>query len=351
MKNIFEKALEEIKETKELSLPTRKQIWLSYGSVDHHEAHIPPSITEGLIKRITLARKCVEAVLDEWRKSQAGDERPELILNKVTGYLDNKVTLAEVDEIVGKFRDELINLINNNPDNTIYCVGLAACYVADMLFNDDPLLFQDEYPECTDEELDPDMWDASYYSYWVYINQDERANTASRKKSSVKFWIEYLKEAVQLAGLRVDNFDVSDKILQDEEPSYVDVSCEEVTLESFVKKINEDLEYDSIEANDDIIRIIVYQCTKGARCDKCGEFSTQLKSYYGAKMNLPPIDGKEIVLVSKNAMYYCDNKNCKIKFFAARSITMQEEIANYKQFISNPIRREKLCKLLDIEVN
>lgn len=351
MMNLFEDAMKEIDETGVLSLPTRKKIWLSYGEVDHDERNLPPKLTEGLKKRVQLGKRCMEKIFIEWEKYNAKDQRPQAILYKINEYLEQKATLDEIDKIVRPFKNDVLENINSNPNAFFYLVGMILGYIAEMLHCDDPLLFQDEYPESQDEDLDFEMWDASYYAYLLYINRDDNRDIDIKIKG-MEFWIWYINEATKIAGIEALNYKVDLEKKAAEYHQKFESDIEKVSLEQFVKKLSADFDYETLTHSEKGIEIKVLQFKEGACCSKCGQYSNQLKTRYSVRKKMTPIqvNGKEVEfsIVIRNGIFICNNEQCKLKSFPAKSGPIKEIDDNYNRYIADEERRKKLYALLGV---
>lgn len=61
MNELFEKAYEEVQQTASLILPTRKKMWTYLGNISYEPGI--RKMTDGIRKRVTLAKACVKKVL------------------------------------------------------------------------------------------------------------------------------------------------------------------------------------------------------------------------------------------------------------------------------------------------
>lgn len=346
MKNIFEVALNEIKQTNKLSLPIRKKIWLSYGAVDHSD-DMPPKISKGLIKRVQLAEKCAETLIPEWKKLKGSDETPQVILASINKYLKGEMVLEQVEDIVDVFRNQILDETRDSQDVLLYNMGMAICYVADILFTDDQLLYQDEYPDASDDDLDWEMWDASYYTYLVQMEISD--DTKSENRKSAEYWLWYVKEAAAIGGVNLGEVNIfkEDRTSQiKEEALYLE---KEVTLPNFVKALDATLDFDGFEKSDDEIRIKVIIGPNGGRCHKCNTFSNSYLKYHTASMELPKIKNRKLRISMRSNIFICCNEKCNVEKFQIKPLSMRETLNNYKKYISDSKRKEQLCEFLGIE--
>lgn len=335
MKDIFNKAIKEVREEQSLSLTTRKKIWETLG-----DRELNLSLKGGTVKRVKLALETVKKVVPEWEKAYPQDKRPHILLEMIQAHLDKRGKREEIEEYSKIFLNDLITLRDTECNQAAVCVGIAVCYVADILLADEPLMYEEELRNCiSDEELDPDTWDYSYFAYLVY--------GAGDTVKEQEFWYWYVEKAASL---------IDEDVLFSEKKGFAsngDFPTVE-TLDDFVKIINEDFEYISHELevckNVEQLNINVYKCKNGAKCSTCGTFSSRLRKFYKSKGKYGNLSKRyPIVITVSNGIFYCDNENCNEEFFPAESKDIRKSIDSLKKYLSKEENIKKVYELLKIE--
>lgn len=192
MSDIFMTAYDEVKKTATLTLPLRKEIWKSFGSIK--EDGQADYITKGITKRVILASLCVKKMLYLWDEVTNNDGRIREILKKVEEYISSKCSRNMLED----YRTNFFNLLEEEAYNPEYkkvsLIGFAAIYVANIALYDE-LLFDNTYDEDLDEELDSFTWDTSYLICLVYCDNEDEIIRAAKQK---EYWLWYLNEAEKL---------------------------------------------------------------------------------------------------------------------------------------------------------
>ena len=353
MTALFESAIKEVMDTGILSLPTRKKIWLSMGEIDFESEKHTTNLNEGCKKRIELAKGCVKKVLPEWDKIRPEDDRPKKILKLVDNCLKGKVSLSEIELQTKSFSDEMQIMIDNNPSEIAYEVSMAAIYVSYFLFHDDPLLQEDDDIECLDNELDPDMWDSSYEAYRVYINTDEVENEEMKKVKGIEFWLWYIEQAGKISKFKDINtyikpFRKKVKELLIESQINKKEIPKEVTLENFVKYMDDNYQYDNLEYIENDVRIMACAIRESVNCIYCNTPSSRVKFTYNTKMEIPFLSEKnrKVYLIQTNRKFFCDNSKCDEETFGEKTKLLEVVLANCKRYLSDPKRKSEIEKLL-----
>ena len=193
--NIFDYAINEVKENKEglLSLPTRQKLWLQFGNPEKIDSN-RAVITNGLCKRIELAKKCIEKVAYLWKGDLVADFPLETVLKPIDEFLNGEITDEELYELQNLYFSECEQIGFNSGYDNISAIGFAALYIYNVVIYDEPLLLP-FYRNLNDGDLDAFTWDTAYLINIVYRYSDNRIEEI---KLSKKYWLWYINCARDL---------------------------------------------------------------------------------------------------------------------------------------------------------
>lgn len=119
---ILEYALQKLNNNNwgELILPIRKKIWLALGEIksDGKKA----VITSGLLKRVFLARACVEKVIQQWEIEFGDMNELKVLIENIDLYLNGSISFFQLErmknEYLSRLQDSyLISLVYSADDN------------------------------------------------------------------------------------------------------------------------------------------------------------------------------------------------------------------------------------------
>ena len=196
-----------IEEKGYLDLFYRKMIWECFGDMNYDTTdyngvkyiidgyHLDSeNITPGLIKRVHLAKLCVEKVLPVWESKTNGDTRPKKVLNMTSLYLEGGTSVEALYKEHTKLFNFAYRLADNSSSALYPEVALVSCSVAFMALVDEPIISNRVNKYDTDDDLELDTSDAAYRACWIYAHDtyDEQYD----KEREVEFWNWYVDEAV-----------------------------------------------------------------------------------------------------------------------------------------------------------
>lgn len=173
----------------ELTLPIRKQIWAAMGELNSEV---------GKKRRTKLAKMCVEHAFQVWDFVHPPEKHPKEILNLIDAYFDGKIDDESMREEYDIYSVKMDNLSSRDLKYQLAAgVGTAACQALFVARHDECFGEVDEYPDATEEGMDPDEWDAAFYIS-IAVAGPKWIEGASIEKRR-QFWNWYLDEAVPQA--------------------------------------------------------------------------------------------------------------------------------------------------------
>ncbi len=174
----------------ELSLFSRKQIWLAMGPLDAPEDDAP--FTKGHLRRGQLFIACVERVLPLWIAAYPEHKGPQIMLRIVRKVLDGNADLNLAKEGRETFRAELEEWSDDEqnkfePQYIGYgSVKLVTAALDDSIFTTDPL------PE-GEKDWDNDPW--GWYTDFC-CSLPFKGNSAQEVARLREYWLWYIDQAV-----------------------------------------------------------------------------------------------------------------------------------------------------------
>lgn len=176
-------------ENRELILPIRKKIWLEYGPIEQNGKNA--LLTEGLLKRLSLAKICINKVFYLCEKEPVLRKNLKMLLKSIEEYIDGMIPAQKLESVKNEKYSIFEELAYTEGYEKLSLIGLACVYAANIALWDD-LLLQDTSESDMDEDLDSFSWDTSYMISLIYsMDFDHEYNRAKREE----FWMWYLSVA------------------------------------------------------------------------------------------------------------------------------------------------------------
>lgn len=194
MNELFEKAYEEVQQTASLILPARKKIWTQLGNISYEPGI--RKMTDGIRKRVTLAKACVKKVLPIWNAGTGCDSKLYDFLNQIDAYIDGLCSNEELQANMKILYSQFETDAYEPQYEKTSLIGFAALYAANIALYDE-LLFQNSEDNDLDEDLDSFTWDTSYLVSLVYSDSTEEGTRIEKQR---EYWSWYLAEVQKIAG-------------------------------------------------------------------------------------------------------------------------------------------------------
>lgn len=184
-----------------LPLVQRRKLWRSLGPVAMDGEDVLAG--DGLRRRVALAELTVRRVLSVWERAFPGDDRAASLLETARQYLSGEINADAARAASDHFWSRLDGLIARGVDPAAVYVGYAAAKVRSLALNDQYGIVPEDEEEASsatqrDEDLDPYMWDASFYASSAAAGGMPWEDGSSRERRNA-FWRWYLDEAVPAA--------------------------------------------------------------------------------------------------------------------------------------------------------
>ena len=84
-------------ENRELILPIRKKIWLEYGPIKQNGKNA--LLTEGLLKRLSLAKICINKVFYLCGKEPVLRKNLKMLLKSIEEYIDGMIPAQKLESV------------------------------------------------------------------------------------------------------------------------------------------------------------------------------------------------------------------------------------------------------------
>lgn len=305
---LFDQAAAEAAESGELSLPTRRRLWLALGEWEWRDEddreETPRALTEPLKKRASLAWACAKKVMPVWSAYAPDDKAPQKLLKTARDYLDGKIPAEKLDAAMtgtGGFVDRA----EGEPYSTAPAAAMAAWQAAFCAWWDEPLLAQ-RYADAIDSELDYDDRDAACLAAIAWSGRDEEAQPGERAVQKLKFWAWYLEQMAPLLG--IEGYKFSRRAVEKFKEKQIPPKPvpEEVSIESFCDYIGAgDYLYHTWDGGS--CEIVTRMRGDHAVCPKTKEECRQLEFYYGVRLvetTLP--DHHPLDVTIRIPLFHCD---------------------------------------------
>ena len=165
MKDSLQSLKQVIDETGFLDLPARRKLWSELGEIEREGPYAV--VTEGLIRRVEIAKKCVKHGETESINTKVlGIDD---LFNKVNDYLQKKISVSDMEKVFFNYQELIERVGFEGDDDRVGLIGMAASHAAHIAVYDESIMYTlDE--DTLDEDLDSFTWDTSYLISLLFEN-------------------------------------------------------------------------------------------------------------------------------------------------------------------------------------
>ena len=173
-----------IDDTGYLDLPARRKIWSELGEIERKGPYAV--VTEGLIRRVEIAKKCVKhGVAEGINTDLLGIDN---LFDKVNDYLQQKISVSDMEKVYFDFQELVEKVGFGGTDDRIGLIGMAAGHAAHIAVYDESIMYTLD-DDTLDEDLDSFTWDTSYLISLLFEN-----NSKDYWKWYLELFDEYFQE-------------------------------------------------------------------------------------------------------------------------------------------------------------